>query len=82
DEDSAELIRKWMAKGKVNKLAEIWSKGAHMDWVQLYKGERPYRMILPTYPFAKERYWPSHDDLKPSCQISSNQTETGFIHPL
>ncbi|MCY7785574.1 non-ribosomal peptide synthetase [Bacillus inaquosorum] len=82
DEDSAELIRKWMAKGKVNKLAEIWSKGAHMDWMQLYKGERPYRMSLPTYPFAKERYWPSQDDRKPSGQISGNQTEIGSIHPL
>ncbi|MCY7822955.1 amino acid adenylation domain-containing protein [Bacillus spizizenii] len=82
DEDSAELIRKWMAKGKVNKLAEIWSKGAHMDWMQLYKGERPCRMSLPTYPFAKERYWPSQDDRKPSVQISANQTEAGSIHPL
>ncbi|WP_276736066.1 non-ribosomal peptide synthetase [Bacillus sp. (in: firmicutes)] len=82
DEDSAELIRKWMAKGKVNKLAEIWSKGAHIDWLKLYKGKRPYRMSLPTYPFAKERYWPSRDDRKPSGQLSGNQTEIGFIHPL
>ncbi|MEG7378241.1 amino acid adenylation domain-containing protein [Bacillus subtilis] len=82
DEDSAELIRKWMAKGKVNKLAEIWSKGAYMDWMQLYKDERPYRMSLPTYPFAKERYWPSQADRKPSSHISGDQTETGSIHPL
>ncbi|TYS11712.1 amino acid adenylation domain-containing protein [Bacillus subtilis] len=82
DEDSAELIRKWMAKGKVNKLAEIWSKGAYMDWMQLYKDERPYRMSLPTYPFAKERYWPSQSDRKPSSHISGDQTETGSIHPL
>ncbi|MCV2515295.1 amino acid adenylation domain-containing protein [Bacillus subtilis] len=82
DEDSAELIRKWMAKGKVNKLAEMWSKGAHIDWMQLYKGERPNRMSLPTYPFAKERYWPSQDDRKPVAQISGNQTGIGSIHPL
>ncbi len=82
DEDSAELIRKWMAKGKVNKLADMWSKGAHMDWMQLYKGERPYRMSLPTYPFAKERYWPSQDDRKPVTQRSGNQTGIGSIHPL
>ncbi|WP_367387404.1 amino acid adenylation domain-containing protein [Bacillus vallismortis] len=82
DEDSAELIRKWMAKGKVNKLAEIWSKGAYIDWMQLYKDERPYRMSLPTYPFAKERYWPSQADCKPPSHISGNQTETGSIHPM
>ncbi|MCO4850729.1 non-ribosomal peptide synthetase [Bacillus vallismortis] len=82
DEDSAELIRKWMAKGKVNKLAEMWSKGVYMDWLQLYKDERPYRMSLPTYPFAKERYWPSQGDRKPSSQISVNLKEIGFIHPL
>ncbi|MEC1645619.1 non-ribosomal peptide synthetase [Bacillus halotolerans] len=82
DEDSAELIGKWIAKGKVNKLAEIWSKGAHIDWLQLYKDVRPNRMSLPTYPFAKERYWASQDDHKLSGRMSAKQTGVSALHPL
>ncbi|MFT0802662.1 amino acid adenylation domain-containing protein [Bacillus swezeyi] len=82
DEDSAELIGKWIAKGKVNKLAEIWSKGAYIDWLQLYKDVRPNRMSLPTYPFAKERYWASQDDHKLKGRMSAHQTGVSVIHPL
>lgn len=54
DEDSVELICKWMVKGKVNKLVEIWSKGVYMDWMQFYKGECLCRMSLLIYLFVKE----------------------------
>ncbi len=34
-----------------------WAKGAAVDWSLLYEGEKPKRVSLPVYPFAKERYW-------------------------
>ncbi|QUF67160.1 non-ribosomal peptide synthetase [Bacillus atrophaeus] len=82
DEDSAELIRKWATKGKVNKLAEIWSKGVHVDWSQLYMDVQPRRMSLPTYPFAKERYWASQDVPQDSGQTPSIQAAAATLHPL
>ncbi len=39
-------------------LAEYWVKGVTIDWKQLYeKGNKPKILSLPTYPFARQRYW-------------------------
>ncbi|TCS93645.1 non-ribosomal peptide synthetase [Hazenella coriacea] len=76
DEDTEELIRQWITKRKMRKLAEMWVKGFQIDWELLYPGAKPHRMSLPTYPFAQERYWPliSKDDRKTSA--------TSILHPL
>ncbi|UUM22295.1 SDR family NAD(P)-dependent oxidoreductase [Mycoavidus sp. SF9855] len=57
DEDLQKAIEAWVAKGKVGKLAQLWVQGLEVDWGQLYAQTKPQRMSLPTYPFAKERYW-------------------------
>ncbi|MGW5724146.1 type I polyketide synthase [Amycolatopsis sp. NPDC003865] len=36
-------------------LAELWTRGAVVDWATLFPGARPVE--LPTYPFQRERYW-------------------------
>ncbi len=38
-------------------LAELYCQGYHLDWERLYGALRPRRISLPTYPFARERYW-------------------------
>jgi acyl transferase domain-containing protein/non-ribosomal peptide synthetase component F/acyl carrier protein/SAM-dependent methyltransferase len=58
DEELQEALGKWMRRGKLGKLAELWVKGLSLDWAQLYGEQRPRRLGLPTYPFARERYWP------------------------
>ena len=57
DEDMTPAIEAWVAKGKYGKLLEVWVKGLSLDWQRLYGEARPRRISLPTYPFAKERYW-------------------------
>ncbi|MCB0195285.1 MAG: KR domain-containing protein, partial [Anaerolineae bacterium] len=57
DEDSQAMIGQWLAKGKLDKLAAGWVKGLAIDWSRLYGPEKPGRISLPTYPFARERYW-------------------------
>ncbi|WP_438018420.1 SDR family NAD(P)-dependent oxidoreductase [Sorangium sp. So ce315] len=57
DEDAAALVAAWLRKGKHGKLLELWVKGLSFDWEKLYGDRRPRRISLPTYPFAKERYW-------------------------
>ena len=32
-------------------------KGWSFDWQRLYGEAKPRRISLPTYPFARERYW-------------------------
>src|SRR5262249_5070807 len=44
-------------KGKFGKLLDLWVKGLAFDWSGLYGETRPRRLSLPTYPFARERYW-------------------------
>ena len=57
DEDMAKTLEAWVAKGKFGKLLELWVKGLAFDWSRLYGAVRPRRLSLPTYPFARERYW-------------------------
>jgi natural product biosynthesis luciferase-like monooxygenase protein len=56
-------ISAWLREGKHTKLLELWVKGVAVDWERLYGpgsaygARRPRRVALPTYPFARERYW-------------------------
>ena len=52
-----ETIGKWIERGKLGKLADLWVKGLPFDWQLLYGEAKPRRISLPTYPFARERYW-------------------------
>ncbi|HEY9131208.1 MAG TPA: type I polyketide synthase, partial [Dyella sp.] len=57
DEDIAHAVEAWIAKGKVGKVLDLWVKGLSVEWVALHGESRPHRVSLPTYPFARERYW-------------------------
>src|SRR5579864_1640896 len=37
-------------------LAELWVKGVEVDWTGYYRDERRCRVVLPTYPFQRQRY--------------------------
>lgn len=43
--------------GDAGSAADLWEKGAKVDWNGLYPGDPPGRTHLPTYPFKLERYW-------------------------
>ena len=55
----------------------MWVAGEDVDWESLYPGTKPQRMGLPTYPFARERYWIT-DSLVPERQT----IPTPQLHPL
>ena len=61
DEDMQQMLAIWIAKRKYEKLLEVWVKGMDVDWERLYQGRSVRRLSLPTYPFARERYWLSRD---------------------
>ncbi|HYO55828.1 type I polyketide synthase [Archangium sp.] len=35
----------------------LWLAGVQIDWPKLYPGEKRRRVVLPTYPFQRERHW-------------------------
>ena len=41
----------------LDKLARLWTAGIEIDWGLLHQAGQPKRVALPTYPFARERYW-------------------------
>jgi acyl transferase domain-containing protein/enoyl-CoA hydratase/carnithine racemase/acyl carrier protein len=59
DEDMQAAILNWVSGNKLHKLAALWTRGLEVDWRLLYAGRRmlPDRVALPSYPFARERYW-------------------------
>jgi acyl transferase domain-containing protein/SAM-dependent methyltransferase len=38
-------------------VARLWTLGAKIDWRTFYAEGTPSIVSLPTYPFARERYW-------------------------
>ncbi len=40
-------------------LGRLWLEGVQPDWRRYYAGEHRRRVSLPTYPFERERFWPS-----------------------
>ncbi|MDO9004941.1 MAG: SDR family NAD(P)-dependent oxidoreductase, partial [Aquabacterium sp.] len=57
DEQAASLLSAWATQGKLGKVLELWVHGLSFDWVSLHGHQPPRRVSLPTYPFARERYW-------------------------
>jgi len=84
DDDVKEtIVEKWIANKKFSKLLELWVNGLDVDWNKLYGEAAPQRVTLPTYPFAKERYW---IDMAPSAAINGRVAAEGAtvaaLHPL
>lgn len=63
-----DTIHRWMATGMLAQLADLWVKGLEIDWNRLYDGKyKPRRIGLPSYPFAKSRYWAASADVRPAA---------------
>jgi len=66
-------------RGLTETLGRLWMIGVTIDWQGYYRDEARRRVVLPTYPFERKRYWPdmpqgatkpamSHaDSVAPAC---------------
>lgn len=85
DEEIQEAVEKWMGRGKYAKLLELWVKGLDVDWTKLYGENVPKRISLPTYPFAKDRYWISDlikESGSPEVNKETSRRGAAVMHPL
>ncbi|HEY3366493.1 MAG TPA: SDR family NAD(P)-dependent oxidoreductase [Symbiobacteriaceae bacterium] len=55
--EGQQFISAILRDGKLEKVAQLWVAGVAVDWNLLYPGQRPWKVTLPTYPFARESYW-------------------------
>jgi polyketide synthase PksN len=79
DEDAARMVDAWLEKGKYDRLLELWVKGLNVDWLKMYGDVRPQRLRLPTYPFARDRYWVPEVGAKP---MTGPTLAAEVLHPL
>ncbi|WP_217563191.1 beta-ketoacyl synthase N-terminal-like domain-containing protein, partial [Paenibacillus sp. GbtcB18] len=64
-------------------LAELWVKGGQVEWGKLYEGQKPRRLSLPTYPFARERYWvPMGEGESAVIPGTHHPAQADKLHPL
>jgi polyketide synthase PksN len=81
DDEMKEALEKWIRRKKYTKLVELWVKGVNIDWNKLYDTVKPQRISLPSYPFAKNRYWKEKSDI-----VYKNDTDVSSVnrvlHPL
>ncbi|MEA2465645.1 MAG: polyketide synthase PksN, partial [Acidobacteriota bacterium] len=74
---SARAARLTRGEQSLAELASRWVAGEGVDWESLYAGNAPRRIPLPTYPFARERYWVSDTPVHEKAIASTAQ-----LHPL
>ncbi|MCB2360146.1 PfaD family polyunsaturated fatty acid/polyketide biosynthesis protein [Clostridium estertheticum] len=81
--DVQELLETSIENRQLKKLGELWVSGLDIDWTQLYINKKPKRLHLPTYSFARERYWIS-DGKSKYCDVINTKIENEVpnIHPL
>jgi polyketide synthase PksN len=83
DEDMAKTIDAWINKRKYVKLLELWVNGLNFDWNKLYGDIKPGRISLPTYPFARERYWVTESKAASAAgSAAAASTTAAVLHPL
>jgi acyl transferase domain-containing protein/enoyl-CoA hydratase/carnithine racemase/acyl carrier protein/SAM-dependent methyltransferase len=70
DDDMQEAVERWIARRKLSRLTELWTRGLKFDWNKLWHDPKPRRVSLPTYPFAREHYWIDDAPLTPSTTLS------------
>jgi len=65
-------------------LAQAWVSGRTVEWSRLHGPRAPRRVSLPTYPFARERFWipapdgAPHAEPRPSATASSAASEPAW----
>lgn len=80
EEGAREFVQQCLAEGAFGKLAQRWAQGVAIDWNGLYEAGTPRRMSLPTYPFAKERYW--IEDISGAGAAADSGMRKALLHPL
>lgn len=77
NEETQESIEKWIQSKDYRKIVDLWVKGINFDWNKLYEANKPYKLSLPGYPFAKKRYW-----IKSDMDRQKDNSSLKHLHPM
>ncbi|WPO69277.1 SDR family NAD(P)-dependent oxidoreductase [Streptomyces sp. KN37] len=56
DEELRDAVGKWLERGKLAQVAEVWVRGGSVEWRRLHRNGPVRRVPLPGYPFAKNHH--------------------------
>ena len=54
-------------------LAQLWSMGVSINWDFLYGADKPQKISLPGYPFARERHWVKDPNKEKPASTEDNE---------
>ncbi len=63
----------------INAIAKAWCNGAIINWYEIYDQQTPFKCSLPTYPFAKDKYWISEETQYVLKEVNTTKKS---LHPL
>jgi polyketide synthase PksN len=64
---------------RLNDIARSWASGHSVRWEELYGSDKPLRVSLPTYPFARERHWVQNES---TAQHRADAEFGAVLHPF
>ena len=73
-----ETCTTWLQNKNYAELLAWWTKGIDVQWNEFYANQKPQRISLPTYPFAKESYLLTPEERG----RATKETTKAIIHPL
>ncbi len=77
EEAGDDSLAEWLRQGDLEKLGKAWVKGGQVPWSRLYSQDKPKRIGLPLYPFAKMVI--AQPNLMPEPDVAH---ELAALHPL
>ena len=62
-------------------LGSLWQNGLSIDWDAFYSNEDRRRIPLPTYPFARQRFWVDPAAVAPGSSASQAVSSSAVASP-
>jgi acyl transferase domain-containing protein len=61
-------------------LGRMWASGVSIDWRSFHAGEPRNRVVLPTYPFERKRFYISKTKTSDQVVTAKGQMSDGLTH--
>ena len=66
----------------IQRLASLYARGVKVDWAGFDRGWTRRRVVLPTYPFQRQRYWLADDPKDRLTDVSGDNGSPSFLQLL